>query len=109
MTKTRGRKSGVPDAPPRETALEVAYPNPFNPRTTIRYRLSARAHVSLKIYDVSGRLVRTLVDGLQTPSPLHRIEWDGRSEDGTPVASGVYLCRMQTEGFSQIRKLVLLK
>ncbi|UCG50669.1 MAG: T9SS type A sorting domain-containing protein [Candidatus Latescibacterota bacterium] len=90
--------------------LHNAYPNPFNPTTTIRYTIKNRAHVSLKIYNVAGQLVRTVVDDTQTPKEGgFASEWDGSNDQGQPVSSGVYFYKLSTKGFSQTKKMVLLK
>ena len=86
------------------------YPNPFNPNTTIHYWIRETGHVELKIYDTSGRVVRTLVDAIQEPrADGFRVTWNGKSGDGDPVASGVYFYRIVTRGFNDTRKMVLLK
>ena len=90
-------------------ALAQNYPNPFNPTTTILFSLAERGRVVLKVFDVSGRLVRTLADATLSAGALHRIEWDGRDEGGVSVASGVYFYRLVTGGFNSTRKMVLLK
>ena len=88
--------------------LQQNYPNPFNPSTTIAFSLASRERVALVIYDAQGTRVRKLVDEVRN-SGEHRIGWDGRSDDGTAVASGVYFCRMQAGSFSETRRLVLLR
>ncbi len=89
--------------------LEQNYPNPFNPVTTIIYSLKERSHVSLKIYDASGRLVKTLVDGVRDAGENKRIVWRGHNDSGEPVSSGVYFCRLTAKGFNASKKLVLMK
>ncbi len=84
------------------------YPNPFNPKTTIRYQLPRPARVRLQIYNVSGQLVRSLVDAEQT-SGFHVAEWDGLNSAGQAVSSGVYFYRMQVGEVVKQRKLLLLK
>jgi len=97
---------------PREMPLkeELAQnrPNPFNPVTTIQYALAATDHVTIRIFDIRGALVRVLVDETQ-PAGWHSVEWNGRDHSGQPVASGVYLCRMMSGTFADTKKLVLLK
>ena len=94
---------------PARTMLMQNTPNPFNPRTTVRYQLADKAHVKLVIFDVSGKVVRTLVDGVQSPN-TYAVSWDGISEAGTKVASGVYWARMTTSlGFNASTKMVVLK
>lgn len=89
--------------------LAQNYPNPFNPTTTIRYSIKEHGHVSLKVYDVAGRLVKTLVNEVKQPGMMHEVRWSGRSNAGDPVASGVYFYKMVMKDFTKTRKLVLLK
>ncbi|MBP2681695.1 MAG: phosphohydrolase [Candidatus Krumholzibacteriota bacterium] len=90
--------------------LDNAYPNPFNPVTTIRYSIASTRHVSLRIYTASGELVRTLVDETQAPvRGGFSVSWDGRDERGRSVSSGVYFCKLAAGDFSRAKKLVLLK
>jgi len=98
--------TATPDVPgPVALELRVA-PNPFNPRTTLRYELPAGGHVRLDVYDLRGRAVVTLVDGQRTAG-AHTVEWTGRDADGRRLASGVYLARLATGGATTTRKLVL--
>ncbi|MBD3366841.1 MAG: hypothetical protein GF405_01550, partial [Candidatus Eisenbacteria bacterium] len=83
-------------------------PNPFNPVTTIGYHVPNEAPVSVRVYDVSGRLVRTLVDGVVEPG-RHQAVWDGRSDNGEAVGSGVYFCVMETPDYRGSAKMTLLK
>jgi subtilisin-like proprotein convertase family protein/type IV secretory pathway protease TraF len=89
-------------------ALHPGYPNPFNPITHIRFELPRSDRVTLRIYDLSGRLVRTLVDG-RLPAAAHDAVWDGRDDSGRPVASGVYTSRLATTAKAVTRKLVLIQ
>jgi subtilisin family serine protease len=91
-----------------ENRLGQNYPNPFNPVTVIEYSISRTVPVRLEIYDVAGRLVRTLVDERQRPD-AYRVPWDGKDNDDRPVASGVYFYRLEAGDFVQSKKLVLLK
>ncbi len=99
----------TPPSAPRVNELTQNYPNPFNPTTTISYSLANRAHVQLKVYNVSGQLVRTLVDQVQTPAQVAPITWDGTNNAGTQVSSGVYFYRLVAGDFVRTRKMVLLK
>ncbi len=97
--------SNLPLAP----ALYEGIPNPFNPSTLIRYDVpSPGGAVAIGIYDVSGRLVRALVQAEETPGEKSVI-WDGRDNGGEDVSSGVYFCRMTLGSFLQTRKFVLLR
>ncbi|HET6348688.1 MAG TPA: T9SS type A sorting domain-containing protein [Candidatus Krumholzibacteria bacterium] len=105
-----GAATGVDAEPALRAGLESCFPNPFNPSTTIRYRVTAPGRVMLAVYDVAGRHVRTLVDRYHASgSDVFVTTWDGRDDRGLTVASGVYFCRMESAGFSDTRKMVLLK
>jgi hypothetical protein len=94
----------------RVEALGLANaPNPFNPRTTIRFTLGEPAAVTLGVYDVSGRLVNELVAGETRSAGAHEVAWDGRDDAGRAVASGVYLCRLEAGGLIQVRRMVLIR
>ena len=89
-------------------ALHGNAPNPFRPSTHIRFDLPQRAPVSLKIFDVSGRLVRELV-GQPMDAGRHAVLWDGRDGGGRRVSSGVYFYRFETGAFRATKRMVLLK
>jgi hypothetical protein len=88
---------------PIRFALDQNYPNPFNPSTTIRYTLSDASRVSLKIFDLTGREIATLVNE-RKPTGSYQVEWNA---GGLP--SGVYFCRLQAGGNVETKKLFLLK
>ena len=99
--------------PPKETVLLANYPNPFNPETWIPYQLSDPAEVTVSIYSVDGKLVRTLELG-QMPAGAYSDKdraayWDGQNEQGEPVASGVYFYTLTAGDFSATRKMVIRK
>ena len=95
---------------PAATALKGSYPNPFNPKTTLRFALAADAPVHMGVYDLTGRRVRQLMAGeRKLAAGQHEIVWDGRNDAGARVASGVYFVRMDADAVSQTLKLVLLK
>ncbi|UCF04051.1 MAG: T9SS type A sorting domain-containing protein [bacterium] len=90
--------------------LDNSFPNPFNPVTTIRYGIEKRTRVSLRIYNVAGQLVKTLVDEIQTPRPEgFTVMWNGLNDNGHPVSNGVYFYRLVTGDFAKTKKMVLLK
>jgi len=98
---------------PKDTILLANYPNPFNPETWIPFRLADEANVKVQIYDVSGRLIRTLDLG-SVPAGFYvdrsqAAYWDGRNNTGESVASGLYLYRLAAGDFSAMRKMVILK
>jgi hypothetical protein len=88
--------------------LEPAYPNPFNPSTIIPFEIAAKGRVEMKIFDVSGRLIRTLREGV-FEAGRHAARWDGTDSRGTPSASGVYFCRLETGAYTATARLVLLR
>ncbi len=88
--------------------LSQNFPNPFNPRTIIQYRLSAPTHVELKIYNHAGQEIETLIDQVQGKGE-YKIAWSGANSEGEQVASGVYLYRLQAGSFVRIRKMILLR
>jgi hypothetical protein len=96
------------DGLPVQFALHRNYPNPFNPSTVIRYDLPESAHVKLVVYNVLGKTVRTLVDAKQAPGYKH-VTWDGKNDNGERVTSGVYIYRIETDGFTAEDKLTLLR
>jgi len=98
---------------PDSSQLLQNYPNPFNPETWIPYRLSESAHVRLSIYNISGRLIRTLELGSQKPGTYtgkeRAIYWDGRDENGEAVSSGVYFYHLSAGTFAAVRKMVVTR
>jgi len=93
---------------PTSFDLGQNFPNPFNPTTTIGFSLPEAGNVSLKIYNIKGQLVRTLVDGA-TPAGYHEVNWDGRDQSDRAAASGVYFYRLETRDYSKTRKMMLIK
>jgi hypothetical protein len=98
-------------ATPRFTnALYQAQPNPANPSATIRYTIAGKGHVALRIFEVGGRLVRTLVDEVQEPAEAgFEVTWDGLNDQGQRVGSGVFFYQLDAPGFTSSKKLVILK
>jgi hypothetical protein len=88
---------------PVEFGIDQNYPNPFNPSTTIRYRLSDRGLVTLRVYDTLGHEIRTLVDAVQSPGE-YRVFFEADSEP-----SGIYFARLQAGRFSRTIKVTLIK
>ena len=89
-------------------ALHQNYPNPFNPTTTLRYDLPEDASVSIVIYDVMGRKVRSLVNDEQSAG-YRSIRWDATNDIGGAVSAGMYIYMIQAGNFTQTKKMVLLK
>ncbi len=99
--------SGVGDDPTR-VAFAAPRPNPFTGRTTVALALPRAMTVSVRVYDVAGRLVRTIVDG-ELPAGERNLAWDGSDDRGAPLARGIYLVRVVTPDGVQTRKVMLVR
>ncbi|MEE9189571.1 MAG: lamin tail domain-containing protein, partial [Candidatus Neomarinimicrobiota bacterium] len=93
---------------PQLFTLHQNYPNPFNNKTTFRYTLTQDLDVSLIIYDLNGKLIKTLVDQSYRAG-THQVQWDGRDKQGRFIGSGVYLYRLNSGDRTTTRKFVLIK
>ena len=93
---------------PDEWMLGQNYPNPFNPTTTIEFSMPVTAGVTVRIYNVLGQVVKTLVNGT-LPAGTHRVSWDATDATGASVTSGLYIYRMETTSFQATKTLVLMK
>ncbi len=91
-----------------EFRLYANYPNPFNPKTTIKYSLPQNTYVTLTVYDILGKTIRTIFSDTQTAG-THSITWDGRDESGLPAASGIYFYRMTTQDYQAVGRMVLAR
>lgn len=100
-------ESGTP-ATPLADGLQGNRPNPFNPATTLSYTVAEAGPVSLKVYDVSGRRVRNLVDGPAEPG-RYDAAWDGKDDSGRSVASGVYMVRFETARRAEVQRITLVR
>lgn len=102
--------SGVEDSPiATPYKLQQNVPNPFNPSTSISFEMpDGGGQVALRIYDVSGRLVRTLIDGYE-PAGTSEVNWNGQDDHGQSMASGIYYYQMTGPSFSDMKKMVLLR
>jgi hypothetical protein len=106
---SRNQRGDVVTAMPSAgLVLEQNHPNPFNPTTTIEYRLPSEGFVSVDVLNVRGQIVRSLFEG-RAPSGSHTLVWDGRDASGTAVPSGTYFYRVQGLGAAQSKKMILLK
>jgi len=94
---------------PTEVRLVGIHPNPFNPSATITFELPATRRVDLMVYDISGRMIRTLLNGETLGAGRLEAVWNGRDERGRSVSAGVYFCRLVVDGFSDTRRMVLVK
>jgi len=93
---------------PTVFALEQNYPNPFNPSTQIRYALPEASGVVIKVYDMMGRKVRTLVQSTQSAG-YHTALWNATNDRGLPVSAGMYIYTLQAGDHHYMKKMVLLK
>ncbi|MCK4680296.1 T9SS type A sorting domain-containing protein, partial [bacterium] len=101
--------TGLEDGGESVVAVHPATPNPFGHRTALSYELPSAGMVGVRVFDVSGKLVRTLVDSeYQTAGP-RTLVWNGRDDGGRPVASGVYFFKVDIGGESLKRRAVLLR
>ena len=99
---------GTPPAVPVVTMLEQNMPNPFNPATVIRFSILQPGRVVLRVYDVAGRPVRTLVDDVRG-TDWYEVRWDGRDDYGHGVPSGVYLYKLTAPWYAETKKMLLIK
>jgi hypothetical protein len=93
---------------PNVYALHQNYPNPFNPTTTIKYDIPKDTHILINIFDLKGRLVKTLIDEYQI-SGFKTIKWDATNKTGQQIAAGMYIYRIKAGNYSETKKMVLLK
>ena len=93
---------------PKEFVLHQNYPNPFNPVTSLRYDLPENGLVNITVYDMIGRMVKTLVNGSQTAG-FKSVQWNATNDRNEPVSAGLYLYTIQAGKFRQAKKMVLLK
>jgi len=96
------------ESPPALSVLEQNYPNPFNPRTCIKFSTVQPGPLVLRIFDVAGRAVRTLVDGWREPGVYNEV-WNGKADDGRVLPSDVYFYSLRTAESETTGKMVLLR
>lgn len=92
---------------PKEYALSQNFPNPFNPSTNFALSLPEASDYSLRIFNIAGQLVKSYSGHLE--AGVHTITWDGRNDQGSSVASGVYFYKAEAKGFTETRKMMMLK
>jgi hypothetical protein len=97
-----------PETVPDVIILYQNYPNPFNPSTTIPYELSEDGHISLRVLNPKGQTIRVLYQGDQTAG-FHQVDWDGRDEFNSDIASGVYFIRLETEFFKLTKTMIIFR
>ena len=93
---------------PTDYSLDQNYPNPFNPSTVIRFALPKDGNVKLQVYDITGSLVKTVLDQTMRGGNME-VTWDGTNNSGTKVAAGVYIYRLQASNFVATKKMVMVK
>ena len=108
VTSSDIEEEGDGDLLPHSHLLKQNYPNPFNPQTKIAYDLTKDGWVRLEVFDILGRNVSNLVDGHQERG-RHVVTWDGTDEEGKPLPSGIYFCKVTFDNSQKANKMVLLK
>lgn len=98
----------TPAVMPRSNKLAQNFPNPFNPSTSIKFDVKDKGVVTLNVYSITGQLIRTLVNGVKDAG-CYTVIWDGKNNRGTSVASGIYFYKMETKGFSETKKIVMVR
>ena len=96
------------DPLPEQYALYQNYPNPFNPFTKIKFDVPENTNVTFRIFDISGKIVKTINLGMQGPGREHFF-WDATNQSGETVSAGLYLYMVETDNFTSVRKMLLLK
>jgi len=108
----QGSPTGVTDDP-QQRSVEIAVyqnvPNPFNPQTTIAFDIPVRQGVQLRVFDLSGRLIRTLIDGEVVKPGRYEVVWNGRDGAGRQMASGTYFYRLEAGDYSETKRMLLVK
>lgn len=93
---------------PVSASLESNYPNPFNSSTMIRYQVSRSGLVRLNVFDLMGQRIQLLINGYHSPGS-YEVSWDGTNEQGSPVSTGMYLTKLEVGGFTEMKKMMLMK
>jgi hypothetical protein len=106
--REKGESQETESVKPLDFGLEQNFPNPFNPETVIKFSLPHDSPVTLKIYNILGQAVNTLIDGV-LPAGNHTVIWNGRNEKGSDVVSGVYFYRIKAQDFEATKKMTLLR
>jgi hypothetical protein len=94
---------------PEQYRLSQNYPNPFNPNTTIEYTIPINRRVSVKIYNVSGQLINTLVNNEYVDAGTHKVMWNGKNSNGVAVSTGMYFYSLEWAGMKKVKSMTLLK
>ena len=93
---------------PTVYSIHLNYPNPFNPMTTINYQLPRKGLVNIRVYDLMGRNIRSLVNTVQDAG-YRSVQWNATDDLGQPVTAGMYIYTIQTGDFRETKKMLLLK
>ena len=93
---------------PNQYLLHQNYPNPFNPITTLRYNVPEKILVSISIFDISGNLIKMLVNEVKSAG-FYSARWDAINDKGQPISAGVYFYKIQAGNFIDTKKMILLK
>lgn len=96
------------DLIPSRITLNQNYPNPFNPSTTIKFEMQQKQHVKLEIFDITGKLIRKLIDN-EMNAGLHELSWNGKDADGNQVNSGMYFYSLKSGSKISTKKMTLLR
>ena len=94
---------------PEQYRLSQNYPNPFNPNTTIEYTIPINRRVSVKIYNVNGQLINTLVNNEYVDAGKHKVMWNGKNSNGVAVSTGMYFYSLEWAGMKKVKSMTLLK
>ena len=98
----------LPNEIPTDWQLCQNHPNPFNPETSIRYQVPKIALVKIEVFNLLGQRIKTLVNEEKSPG-TYQVIWSGLDDQGKSVVSGIYLYRMQTQSFNQMKRMILLR
>lgn len=105
---TSSHEEEITPSPLTKTFLGFNYPNPFNPTTTISFSIPEESNIELSIYNIKGQKVRTLVNEI-LPAGEHSAIWNGKDSNGKLVGSGIYFYKLQTDSYTETKKMILLK
>jgi hypothetical protein len=108
FAKSNSNGNGIFEEIPTEYELFNNYPNPFNPSTTIKYSVPKNSNIKVRIYNMMGQLIKTLVNESKSPGN-YEVQWYGKNEENLSVASGIYFYQLESENFVKTNKMILLK
>jgi hypothetical protein len=108
LALTDVKDSRAKNTPPTEYELEQNYPNPFNPSTTLQFYLPQQGHVKIHIYNILGKEIAEITNGFYSAG-THRVVWNGNTNAGVQVSSGVYFVHFEVGSLTDTKKIVLMK